>query len=528
MHGVISTVSWVLSTIIRIFSLILMLLVSLFNLILQSFVIKPAHLLSNADRRPFFNLLKYVTLAFSIYGVWYALQSGMLDLRSLPFLSSDSGRSAYRPPEIPASDISEISARLQSLEHAYASLANDNVREHSQRETESRRHSEVINRLGALESRIHRESLRSLDSETRLSATSDSWKIVKKELDALSAQVQSYWEEESKNAGSQSDAKSEEADKKLRALEDRVGSVEGGVKEALELGKNAAKVAVPAVGGATGWWSKSSVKIQATDGTDVTSLLGHLVDAAVSRSSKDTIARPDFALYSAGAQLVPSLTSETYEIRPSGFRSQLVGLLTGGSGYAIGRPPVTALHHENHVGQCWPFAGPQGQLAVKLAHPAYISDVTIDHVAKEVATDLRSAPRQMELWGFIEGKDNAAKIREWRERRHAERVEAAAAAALEGREYVDVDPEPVYPRTLPKSPEYVRIANFTYNIHSPEHIQTFPVREDMRAMGVDFGVVVLLVRNNWGMDEYTCLYRLRVHGERMGELPAPLSEEYAQ
>ena len=42
------------------------------------------------------------------------------------------------------------------------------------------------------------------------------------------------------------------------------------------------------------------------------------------------------------------------------------------------------------------------------------------------------------------------------------------------------------------------------------------------------GIVVLVVKSNWGMDEYTCLYRMRVHGERMGEIPPPLPEEYAQ
>ena len=348
--------------------------------------------------------------------------------------------------------------------------------------------------------------------------------------------MQSYWEEESKHSGSHADASSAEADAKLRALEERVDTVEGGVKEALELGKNAAKVGAPIAGSAAAWWSKLGsgsssvpiVKIQSTDGQDVTSLLGHLVDAAVSRSSKDTIARPDFALYSAGAQLIPSLTSETYEIRPSGLRSQLVGLLTGGSGYAIGRPPVTALHHENHVGHCWPFPGTQGQIGVRLSAPVRISDVTIDHVAKEIATDLRSAPRQIELWGMVEGSANVAKVREWRERRQAARDEAAVAAALEGLDFDDSDPEPEHPRSLPKSSEYVRLVNFTYNIHSPDHIQTFPVRQDVHDLDLDFGVVVLLVKSNWGMDDYTCLYRMRIHGERMDELPPPLSEEYAQ
>lgn len=533
-HWLLGLGSWLVSVVLRIIALFLAILGKACSVLIDITIIKPVHFLSSANPRPLYSLSKYAIVGLSVYAAWYALQNGMLDLRSIPFPSSS--RPTYRPPDVPASDIGEISARLQSLEHAYADLASDTRRSHSHQETESRRHAEVINRLSALESRIHKESLRALDSETRLTVSSESWQIVKKELDALSAQVQSYWEEGARSDDASPGVNGEEVDAKLRALEERVGTVEGGVKEALELGKSAAKVGAPAAGSAAAWWSKLAsgsssvpvVKIQSTDGQDVTSLLGHLVDSAVSRSSKDTLARPDFALYSVGAQLIPSLTSETYEIRPSGLRSQLVGLLTGGYGFAVGRPPVTALHHENQVGHCWPFPGSQGQLAVRLSAPVYISDVTIDHVAREIATDLRSAPRQMELWGLVEGKENAAKVREWRERRQAARDEDAIAAELEGRSFDDPDPEPMYPRTLPKSPEYVRIANFTYNIHSPDHIQTFPVRQDIHDLGIDFGVVVLIVKSNWGMDEFTCLYRLRVHGERMGELPPPLPEEYAQ
>jgi len=86
---------------------------------------------------------------------------------------------------------------------------------------------------------------------------------------------------------------------------------------------------------------------------------------------------------------------------------------------------------------------------------------------------------------------------------------------------------PAYPKTLPKTPQYIRIANFTYNIHASRNIQTFPIDEEIRELGVDFGIVVLRIKSNWGTDAYTCLYRLRVHGERMGETPLPYPEEYA-
>lgn len=96
-------------------------------------------------------------------------------------------------------------------------------------------------------------------------------------------------------------------------------------------------------------------------------------------------------------------------------------------------------------------------------------------------------------------------------------------AAKERGEVAEEEPE--YPTTLPKSPQYIRIANFSYNIYAPRNVQTFPVAQEIQDLGIDFGIVVLRIKSNWGRDEYTCLYRVRVHGQRMGETPLPYPEE---
>ncbi|KAI0360041.1 hypothetical protein OH77DRAFT_1393956 [Trametes cingulata] len=467
-------------------------------------------------------LFKAGVVGLTLWTAWYALNSGMLSLGSLPVLRSP--HTPYQPPDIPAGDLSALSARLQNLERVLASLSLDVERSRAYIEGDTKHHADLLGRVGALESRVQKESIRAQDAETKFRAsTSEGLNAVKKEIAQLYAQVQAQREAEARRPTVGSD---EEARAKLKALEERVGTVEGGVKEALELGKGAAKTGVVS-GNVAQWWNKlatgksTGVTIKSTDGQDVTSLINHLVDAAVLRNSKDTLARVDYALHSAGAHIIPSLTSDTAEVRPSGVFSQITGLLTGGNGFAVGRPPITALHHEIHTGHCWPFPGSQGQLGVALAAPVYISDVTIDHVAKENAMDMRSAPRQMELWGLVEGQDNIAKVREWKQNRAAAREELEARGEPIPPSLLD---DEVYPRSLPKRPEYVRVANFTYDIHSPQHIQTFPVREDIKELGIDFGVVVLLVKSNWGK-EFTCLYRLRVHGEPVGELPLPYPED---
>ncbi|KAJ7120282.1 UNC-like C-terminal-domain-containing protein, partial [Mycena epipterygia] len=175
--------------------------------------------------------------------------------------------------------------------------------------------------------------------------------------------------------------------------------------------------------------------------------------------------RPDFALHSSGASVIPSLTSPTFTLRQSTLHHRIFSYFTGNVVFT-GRPPVTALHYDIHDGHCWPFAGSQGQLGIVLAAPIYIEDITIDHVASAVAVSRRkSAPRDMEVWALVEGQDNVAKLEAWR------------AEMTQRREH-----ELARPKTLPN---------------------------------IDFGVVVLMVKGNWGMDEYTCLYRIRVHGQTM-------------
>ncbi|KAI0058169.1 hypothetical protein BV25DRAFT_1299148 [Artomyces pyxidatus] len=459
---------------------------------------QPVKWLSNANPAPVVTLLKYLVIIAVAYGTWQTLQNTDLS-RLIP----RSSHPTFQAPEFPASNVAEISARLQALENALAGLSLDAKQVRARVESSARSQSEVTGRLGALETRLQKESARAAE-EHKVDHDSVCQRVqaVRSELEVLRGLVTSVQRSEEDSAKSSSDA---EARAKLAALEERIGSVEGGVREALELGKTAAKVG--GVGAAAAWWNKitsgsRAVTIKSTDGQDVTEAIAHLVDTAVSRQAKDTLGKPDFALHSGGASIIPSLTSPTLEIRPRGLQGKVLGMLTG-NGYAIGLPPIMALHYDTHNGRCWPFPGSQGQLGVLLAHPVYIDEFAIDHVASEVAWDMRSAPRKMEVWGLVEGRDNLRKVAEW---------EARKAEAGEERE--------AYPPTLPRTAKYVRIAQFEYDVDAPQSVQTFAVAQDVRELRVDFGLVVLRVESNWGR-EYTCLYRFRVHGEKLDEDGAP-------
>ncbi|KAJ2323605.1 hypothetical protein GGI00_005576, partial [Coemansia sp. RSA 2681] len=103
---------------------------------------------------------------------------------------------------------------------------------------------------------------------------------------------------------------------------------------------------------------------------------------------------------------------------------------------------------------CWPMLGSSGQVAIHLSQPVDISDFAIEHVAKSVAIDWRSAPRQIEVWGYVFGSDNSSS------------------------------------------------SSSNSSVVGAARVQT----------------LVLKVKSNWGHPGHTCLYRFRVHGHRAAPL----------
>lgn len=457
---------------------------------------------------------KYLLPALVLVYAWYILRGSLEPY--VPSLSFPPSRSPpYYAPDIPPADLAEFAERLLRIENAISGLSRDTARVTAKTEDGMKGYYDLQSRLASLEGRIVSETRKARDAEAK--ARDAFSRSIKQEVEVLQSQLTVQRRQMEKDREAKADAgasvNDDEARTRLKALEERVGGVEGGVKDALE--QLSKKAQVPSRSPATGpaWWNKLASNIgviRSADGRDVTLLISQLVHSAVTTLSKDTIGKADFALRSGGAWVIPSLTSPTLEVRPKGFARQILGLFTG-SGYSLGRSPATALHHELHNGNCWPFAGKEGQLGVLLAAPAVIvEEVTIDHVAKDVAYDVRSAPREMEVWGLVEGKENVERIKAWRE--------SGGAASY--------DNGLVYPTTLPKHPEFIRISNFTYDIHAPNYVQTFAVDPEIRALEVDFGIVVLRVLSNWGMD-VTCLYRFRVHGTKVGGVLGPTADKLA-
>ncbi|RIA89414.1 hypothetical protein C1645_772382 [Glomus cerebriforme] len=217
--------------------------------------------------------------------------------------------------------------------------------------------------------------------------------------------------------------------------------------------------------------------------------------------SQDKLNKADFALSTGGAKIISPLTSPTFEQWPEQWYRMAFAKLTG-HGITRGKPPVTALQPDVHVGQCWPFAGQKGQLAVLLSRQIYVTAVTYDHVSKTVAMGTTSAPKEFEIWGFADDDPDANKF----DNGHSEHTSTVTNNNYGSDSDIYLH---LYGRDLKlgSSPNHLFFGRFVYDINGPP-IQTFEVNR----LNKPIRAIIMKVKNNWDNPKYTCLYRFRVHG----------------
>ncbi|ORX94979.1 hypothetical protein K493DRAFT_220191 [Basidiobolus meristosporus CBS 931.73] len=198
-------------------------------------------------------------------------------------------------------------------------------------------------------------------------------------------------------------------------------------------------------------------------------LIEDLIQGTLFKHTADTIAKPDFAMYSAGARVITKLTSPSYLPQTGSFLGKLAQVF-GINTRKNGNPPAIAMDPDTHLGRCWAFPGSQGQLTIQLSRTINATDFTIEHVDQQVAIDLRSAPKNIEVYGFIH----------------------------EPTDSVEDDLE-----------EYNRFLLGRFEFDPKEHpIQTFSAISERQVKYVQ-----LRVLSNHGHPDFTCIYRFRVHGK---------------
>ncbi|KAH6723024.1 hypothetical protein BKA61DRAFT_663760 [Leptodontidium sp. MPI-SDFR-AT-0119] len=168
-----------------------------------------------------------------------------------------------------------------------------------------------------------------------------------------------------------------------------------------------------------------------------------------------------------------------------------------GNSIPVPNSPDTALMKWDEHGDCWcsPSQDADGfgpSLAVIMGSSIYPDQVVIEHIAPTASLEPGAAPREMELLAHIPDP----------ELYHA-------VAKMSNNIFTDDAVEPL------RADGFVRIATWTYDLETPENVQGFPVQLNMKALGAHTNKVIVRSKNNWGDGsvDYTCLYRVRVHGE---------------
>ncbi|KAJ1665698.1 hypothetical protein IW140_001529 [Coemansia sp. RSA 1813] len=282
-----------------------------------------------------------------------------------------------------------------------------------------------------------------------------------------------------------------------------------------------------------------------SDGDAAYTHVARMIEDALNRYANDRLGKADFALFSAGARIIPGLTSPTFEPPVRGISQKLWRKM----GMVSSQPPTAVLDPNTHVGECWPMQGNSGQVAIHLSQPIDVTDFAIEHVAKNVAIDWRSAPRQIEVWGYVIGNadgsspspgahipvnsgddaiaesdqavnekdasapklDNSADAAIWPASSEVPIAENAASGHQDTKQQGIVNPQFADSKTKHGIGKLAKLASYEYEPSDTSALQI--IRPEIgNESSVRVRTIILKVNSNWGHPEHTCIYRFRAHG----------------
>ncbi|XP_060884981.1 SUN domain-containing protein 1-like [Labrus mixtus] len=183
-----------------------------------------------------------------------------------------------------------------------------------------------------------------------------------------------------------------------------------------------------------------------------------IVTNALRLFSQDRTGLADYALESGGGSILSTRCSQTYETKAA-----LLSLF-GVPLWYFSQSPRVVIQPDVHPGNCWAFRGFVGFLVIRLSMGVVPTAFSLEHIPKALAPSgtLRSAPRDFSVYGLDDEVQERGKL----------------------------------------------LGTYTYD-EDGESLQSFPVSEENEQA---FQIIEVQVLSNWGHEEYTCLYRFRVHG----------------
>ncbi|KAK3002267.1 hypothetical protein RJ639_022561 [Escallonia herrerae] len=195
---------------------------------------------------------------------------------------------------------------------------------------------------------------------------------------------------------------------------------------------------------------------------EVRAFAKEIVEREIEKHAADGLGKVDYALASGGAMVLKH--SEPYIAgKASSWFYGPNRIMVHGTAEKMLSPSF------GEPGQCFPLKGSSGFVDIKLRTAIIPEAITLEHVAKSVAYDRSSAPKDCRVSGWL--------------RRLGDLV---------------VDTEKMF-----------LLTEFTYDLEK-SNAQTFNVLDSAGSGAVD--TIRLDFTSNHGSPSHTCIYRLRVHG----------------
>uniref|UniRef100_A0A8C8GRH9 SUN domain-containing protein n=1 Tax=Oncorhynchus tshawytscha TaxID=74940 RepID=A0A8C8GRH9_ONCTS len=184
-----------------------------------------------------------------------------------------------------------------------------------------------------------------------------------------------------------------------------------------------------------------------------------MVKNALKLYSQDRTGLVDYALESGGGNILGTRCSETFETKTA--LMSLFGLPL----WYFSQSPRVVIQPDVHPGNCWAFQGSHGYLVMRLSMRIVPSAFSLEHIPKDLSPtgNIDSAPRQFNVYGLDDEYQEEGKL----------------------------------------------LGSYTYQ-EDGDALQTYPVTEENDKA---YQTIEVRVLSNWGHTEYTCLYRIRVHGQ---------------
>ncbi|MCD7465549.1 hypothetical protein HAX54_001494 [Datura stramonium] len=196
-----------------------------------------------------------------------------------------------------------------------------------------------------------------------------------------------------------------------------------------------------------------------------------IVEKEIEKHAADGLGRVDYALGSGGARVVKH--SEPFIAKSGG--GDVFSLLTNRNAVSNDAEKILTPSF-GEPGQCFPLKGDSGFVQIRLRTAIIPEAVTLEHVAKSVAYDRSSAPKNCRVSGWLHDK------------------EGADLAADSEKRFL--------------------LTEFIYDLDK-SNAQTFDVLESAGSSVVD--TIRFDFTSNHGKP-HTCIYRLRVHGREPNSL----------